>query len=85
MAKNHVSDLRNHLFETLEKLKEGEIEIERAEAICRVSQTIINSAKVEVDHLKVVGDLLGQEVDPKSSFFDGGRPALPETKQEKPM
>ena len=31
------------------------MEIERAKAICDVSQAIINSAKVEVEHLKVIG------------------------------
>ncbi len=57
MAKNKMSDLRDHLFETLEALKDGEnpMDIERARAISGVAQTIINSAKVEVDLVKAVG------------------------------
>lgn len=53
--KNHITDLRNHLFATLEALqdKENPMEIGRAKVISDVAQTIINSAKVEVDFLKV--------------------------------
>ena len=55
--KNKIEDLRNHLFETLEALKDKDkpMEIDRARAICEVSQTIINTAKAETEHLKVVG------------------------------
>lgn len=57
MAKNKLSDLRNHLFETLEALKDKEspMEIERARAVTQVAQAIINSAKVEIDFLEAVG------------------------------
>jgi len=57
MAKNKMDDLRNHLFETIESLKDPDkpMEIERAQAISTVAQTIINSAKVEVDLVKAVG------------------------------
>lgn len=54
MARNKMDDLRNHLFEVIEKLQDGDIEIERAMAIKDVAQTIVNSAKVEVDFLKLV-------------------------------
>lgn len=53
--KNKIEDLRNHLFLALEKLHDGDIEIERAKAIADVAQTLINSAKVEVDYLRVTG------------------------------
>ncbi len=57
MAKNRMSDLRDHLFETLECLKDKDapMEIDRAKAICLVSQQLIDSAKVEVDLVRVVG------------------------------
>lgn len=55
MPKNKITDLRNHLFETIEMLKEKEIDLETAKAICDVSQVIINSAKVEVQFLKELG------------------------------
>lgn len=55
--KNKIEDLRNHLFATLEALqdKEAPMELERAKTIAGVAQTIINSAKVEVDFIKQVG------------------------------
>lgn len=57
MAKNKISDLRNHLFETLEALKDADkpMDIERAHAISEIAQTIINTAKVEVDLVKAAG------------------------------
>lgn len=57
MSDKTIDDLRGHLFAVLEGLadKDKPLEIERAKAVCEVAQTIINSAKVEVDHLKVCG------------------------------
>lgn len=54
-----ISDLRNHLFTALEGLadKNKPMEIERARAIADVAQTIINSAKVEVDRMKISGGI----------------------------
>jgi len=54
MARNKMTDLRDHLFEVLERLKDGEIDIETAQTMADVSQVIINSAKIEVDFIKVV-------------------------------
>lgn len=53
--KNKVEDLRNHLFEVIEGLKDGSVDIEKAKAIADVGQVIVNSAKVEVDYLRVTG------------------------------
>ncbi len=52
-----ITTLRSALFDTLEALrrKEDPIEIERARAINDVAQTIINSAKVEIDYMKTTG------------------------------
>jgi hypothetical protein len=55
MAKDKIQDLRHHLFETIEMLKDGDMEIEKARAISDVAQVIINSAKVEVQFLKEMG------------------------------
>lgn len=55
MARNKIEDLRNHLFETIEMLKDGDIEIDKAKAISEVAQVIINTAKVEVQFLKELG------------------------------
>ena len=55
MAKDKIQDLRHHLFETIEMLKDGDMEIDKAKAISEVAQVIINSAKVEVQFLKEMG------------------------------
>jgi hypothetical protein len=58
--KNHkIGDLRNLLFETLDALKRDKdpMDIQRAQAIANVANTIIESAKVEVSFLKVTGAL----------------------------
>lgn len=55
MAKNTMQDLRNHLFETLERLKDGEMDIDRAQAVCKVSHQLIESAKVEVKFIEATG------------------------------
>jgi hypothetical protein len=67
MAKNKITDLRDHLFETLEALKDLEhpMDLERARVISEVAQTIINTAKVEVDLIKAVSGS-----GPSSQFFN---------------
>ena len=57
--KNKLDDLRNHLFETLEALKDKDepMELARARAIADVSRVIVESAKVEVNFLSVTGAL----------------------------
>jgi hypothetical protein len=62
-VKNKMSDLRNHLFETLEALKDEEkpMEITRAKAISDVAQTIINSAKAEIEFMEATGEMVAQE------------------------
>lgn len=56
--KNKIEDLRDHLFATLEALQDEDkpMELDRAKAIADVAQTIINSAKVEVDFIKATGE-----------------------------
>lgn len=56
--KNKITDLRNHLFEVIEAMKDAEkpMDIERAKAIADVAQVIVNSAKVEVDFLRMRGE-----------------------------
>ena len=60
-TKNRITDLRNHLFETLEALKDPDkpMDIDRARAVADVARVVIDSAKVEVDFLKVTGGIQG--------------------------
>lgn len=59
--KNRIEDLRNHLFATIESLldEDDPMDIKRAKAVSNAAQAIINSAKVEVDFLKVTGGVEG--------------------------
>ena len=56
-AKNKIDDLRDHLFETLEALRDEHkpMELDRAKAIADVARVIVESAKVEVQMLEVTG------------------------------
>lgn len=58
-AKNKIDDLRNHLFETLEALKDEEkpMDLARALAVAEVAKVLVESAKVEVSFLKATGAL----------------------------
>lgn len=55
--KNKIDDLRDHLFETLEALRDEEkpMDLDRAKAVTDVAKVIVESAKVEVAFLKVTG------------------------------
>ncbi len=59
MSNKTIADLRGHLFDAIEGLKAGTLEIDRAKAINEVSQTIINTAKVEVEFVKVTSATTG--------------------------
>jgi len=56
-VRNKIDDLRNHLFETLEALKDDEkpMDLDRARTVAEVAKVIVESAKVEVNFLKVTG------------------------------
>jgi hypothetical protein len=81
---NKIEDLRNHLFATIEELRDKEkpMDIHRAKAVSQVAQSIIDSARVECDYIK-----LGYAI--KSAFVEveipqSFRPALaqPEDQRE---
>jgi len=74
---NTIEDLRKHLFETLEGLKDKEkpLDIERAKAVCDVAGKIIETAKVEVSYLNVVGGR-GSGFIPQG-LLPGARPPAP--------
>jgi hypothetical protein len=63
MPKNDIRELRKHLFETIEALKDPKVpmEIERAKAVCAVARELVNSAKVEVEYLNATGAAIESE------------------------
>lgn len=50
-----INDLREHLFAAMDGLAKGTMDIDKAKAISDLGQTIINTAKVEVEHMKITG------------------------------
>lgn len=53
MAKT-ITDLRERLFDALDGLANGKMDVATARAVSDLSQTIINSAKVEVEARKAL-------------------------------
>lgn len=51
--KNKIEDLRDHLFATLEELRDEKnpMDVARAQAIAHVGRVIVETAKVEVAYL----------------------------------
>lgn len=52
---NDINELRGYLFDVLRGLKDGTIDTDRAKALNSTAQTIIDSARVEVQALEVLG------------------------------
>lgn len=78
MSKHTIDDLRDMMFQTLQALKDKEqpMEIERALAMNEVAQVIVNSAKVEVEHMRISGGagsgfIPVQSVDRKQPLLPG--------------
>jgi len=69
--KNKMTDLRNHLFEVLEMIKDTEawLDLNRVRAIAEISARIVETAKVEVAFIAETGAS-------GSEFFENERPAL---------
>ena len=79
--KNKIGDLRDHLFATLEDLRDKDkpMDIARAKAIANVAAAIVNSAKVENEYMKLTGSPgTGFVPDaPKAVEFKPGTPQQP--------
>lgn len=54
---NDISELRGHLFGMLQDLREPgkTVDVERYRLANEMAQTVINSAKVEVEFMRVAG------------------------------
>jgi hypothetical protein len=61
-----MTDLRNHLFEVMESLKDEDkpMDLARARTVVEVAQALIDTAKVEVEFLKAI------DSSEATSFFD---------------
>lgn len=74
---NDINALRSALFETLQGVKAGTMDIDRAKAINETAQVIINTARAEVDYMKVTGSNTGTDFIPAAQR----QPALVEKGQ----
>ena len=55
-TQNNLKGLRNHLFEAIRKLEGGTMRADEAKAMAGLAQTIINSAKVEMEYKMLLTD-----------------------------
>ncbi|MAM87544.1 MAG: hypothetical protein CME36_09595 [unclassified Hahellaceae] len=69
-----ITDLRESLFDVMEKLKSGEITVDQAKAISGVAQTIVNSAKVENEYLRATEQNQGSGFITDQSVKTGPQP-----------
>lgn len=78
MAKNKMNDLRDHLFATLESLRDEDkpMDLDRAKAVADVARVLIDSAKVEVDFLRVTGASKSTDFLPDGDEVQAPRPKL---------
>ena len=51
MTGKTIDDLRTMLFETMQAVKDGSMDLDRAKVMGDLSQVVINTAKVEVQYL----------------------------------
>lgn len=77
-----LTDLREHLFATLDALrdKENPMDIDRARAVSEVAKQLIDTAKVEVEYLRVAGGGESEFIDTAfgaSNVPESARNALP--------
>lgn len=56
MTTKTISDLRETLFATLEAVKTGALDLDKARAMNEVAKTIVDTARVEVDYLRTAGE-----------------------------
>jgi len=55
-SKNTVHSLRGHLFDAIAAVKSKEITAEQGRAMAQIAQTIINSAKIELEYKKAISE-----------------------------
>ncbi len=74
---NDINELREHLFATLRGLrdKDNPMEIDRARAVSQVAATLVDSARVEVEMLRVTGEQVGTGFIPLPD--SPGKPEIP--------
>jgi hypothetical protein len=67
----HINELRTTLGEVIAAVRSGELDIERAKAIKGLADSVIDTAKVEVEFCRATGSATG------TGFVADAAPALP--------
>jgi hypothetical protein len=62
---NTISDLRKHLFDAIEGVRNGTMDTDKAKTVAELAKVVVDSAKVEVDFMKVRGDSSSQRTFPR--------------------
>jgi hypothetical protein len=81
MSQPHINQLREHLLATLADLRnrENPMEPDRARAVAQVASVLVDTAKVEVDYLKVTNqDRSGFMEEPPQVTTDASTAGLPQ-------
>ena len=75
MSNGTINDVRSLLLDTLRDLRDPKagMDLDRARAIVQVGQVLIDSARAEVDAIKVLGGSRGSDF----IAVDNGLPQLP--------
>lgn len=75
---NHISAVRAHLLATMADLRnpDSKMDVARARAISEVAQTIINSAKVEVDYLRATNQTTTPFLEVPAEVHTGTLPSV---------
>lgn len=74
MSTQTIDDLRAHLFAAIAGVKDGSVTIDKAKTIGDLCQVVVNTAKVEVDYLRVTDG--GESAFISTATGNRGRPAL---------
>ena len=53
---NDVHELRAMLFDTIRRVRDGSMDTDSARAINATAAVIVDSARVEIEHIKAVGE-----------------------------
>ena len=66
-----VSDLRAILFDAIEGVKEGNLDLDKARTINELSRTIVDTARAENDHAKITGGQGGEFLETSHKLLPG--------------
>lgn len=77
MTGKTIDDLRSMLFETMQAVKDGSMDLDRAKVMGDLSQVVINTAKVEVQYLTSASGGPSKFLEGPEVSSNGSVPALP--------